>query len=688
MNQSNDFIFRYKHKTKLAIPVAWLNDGISDCVSGEDELNTLWPTCMLSHISRPVPDNTTCKNVFLCNQVSQEFLELDRLCDGKEDCGEEGSVCLASRPTPKLFVSPLYVQGYRFIFYCLPGLSELERFTDPCVEGTFISTDQPLLGLTKFPKLKIPDAVINCANVFGELYVYLSCLGRCIHSTCVLEPLRHDSCSENFPQKVFTLAKDGYLTFVINHREEYHNRFFQCKNRNCINFDQVCNLANDCGDGSDEAGCLNHFQCYTSKFYIPHVKKCDGIIDCMDYSDECNRDCGKEIISGIVLKVLAWSIGGAGVLMNFASLCYVIREPWKKRNAALTNQTFKILINVGDLMTGLYLLLIALMDSVVFGESYCQKQLSWLTSDTCALLGIINTVGASLSLLSMTTLSVFRVVSINMNGIDSIGSVRSKVMVTATIIAAFSATIACAPLFSTWDDFYVNGMAYNKNMSLFTGVANKKSHLDVIDAYFGKISRRDISWKDINAFVDLMFTDNYGKIIRRKIHFYGNEGVCLFKYFVKANDPQKIYVWMILTVNFICFLLITISYIVINKRAKQTRNIVLNMMPSINSTKMELETDRLQRRITRIIVTDLVCWIPFLFMCVLHSSEVIDMTFLYSISSVIILPINSFVNPLIYDDFIMGKLRGVKRFIRSRSLIGSKHMSLSVVKVRIHADNF
>ena len=44
------------------------------------------------------------------------------------------------------------------------------------------------------------------------------------------------------------------------------------------------------------------------------------------------------------------------------------------------------------------------------------------------------------------------------------------------------------------------------------------------------------------------------------VGFYSNDGVCFFKYFIKENDPQRLYVWIILTVNFVCFLFISISY--------------------------------------------------------------------------------------------------------------------------------
>ncbi len=49
-----------------------------------------------------------------------------------------------------------------------------------------------------------------------------------------------------------------------------------------------CNRVDECGDGSDEAGCVypecargTEFQCGNFRC-IPMVKRCDGVVDCRD----------------------------------------------------------------------------------------------------------------------------------------------------------------------------------------------------------------------------------------------------------------------------------------------------------------------------------------------------------------------------------------------------------------------
>ena len=66
----------------------------------------------------------------------------------------------------------------------------------------------------------------------------------------------------------------------------------------------MCDLVDDCGDASDEEECDNSFQCLSGD-YLPLHNHCDRVIHCPDLSDECNDNCGKQIIRNVGLKVMA-----------------------------------------------------------------------------------------------------------------------------------------------------------------------------------------------------------------------------------------------------------------------------------------------------------------------------------------------------------------------------------------------
>ena len=103
-----------------------------------------------------------------------------------------------------------------------------------------------------------------------------------------------------------------------------------------------------------------------------------------------------------------------------------------------------------------------------------------------------------------------------------------------------------------------------------------------------------------------------------RIGFYGNSGVCLFKYFVHSSDPQVGFSLAVLTMNLICFVVIVISYSLIILHTNASSN-------SVGMTDQARVTMRkLQRKIAIIILTDFMTWIPFIIMALLYFAEVID----------------------------------------------------------------
>ena len=181
---------------------------------------------------------------------------------------------------------------------------------------------------------------------------------------------------------------------------------------------------------------------------------------------------------------------------------------------------------------------------------------------------------------------------------------------------------------------------------MFVGQPGKKVHMQVIQAYYGrtKSDYTSVTWKTILSLLDGMFSTMYGGIERKNVHFYGNDGVCLFKYFVSQDDPQRLFSWSLLGINFFCFLIISVSYLYINiVSTKSSRSVANNKQANDRNRRM-------QRKISIIIATDFCCWVPFVLICCLHSLSVLDATPWYALFSVVILPINSVINPLLYDD--------------------------------------
>ena len=126
--------------------------------------------------------------------------------------------------------------------------------------------------------------------------------------------------------------------------------------------------------------------------------------------------------------------------------------------------------------------------------------------------------------------------------------------------------------------------------------------------------------------------------------------------------------WLILSLNFACFVVITACYTVINiitRRSSERSGATQN--PSIIR-----QNKTLQKRIAAIIATDFVCWVPICIICALHNHKVIDATDWYVNFTMAVLPINSVINPLLYDNtmrvFFVRKFQGMLTMISNSSI--------------------
>ncbi|KAL5263526.1 hypothetical protein ACHWQZ_G008777 [Mnemiopsis leidyi] len=643
------------------IPLKWLNDGVEDCVDGSDE-SSGWSTCGEGRSLRFVTNNRSCENVFVCPWGKPGYVELEDLCDGIETCGNENKVCSESLATPELFTSPLTTDMglSKHLSFCIKGIKQTHNFLTDCTTiNSFIYPDQDVFGVDK-TDITLPVGLQNCDYMFGELYIYTSCTNKCINSSCPLRNIpRYEMCPDQYPKRIGTIVNNTYLIFVTETQNKiYTNNYFVCDNKiRCIEYSKVCDLVNDCGDDSDEKMCTNHFQCKSTGRYIPKTSKCDGTFDCLDLSDECNAQCSSYIVEYSVLTGLSWLIG---VLAAIANLKIISKNIISLRSCRTTvvlfNKALIVVISSGDFLIGCYLIIISVFDGIVYKKSYCQEQISWITSTECSIIGVLSTFGSQLSLFAMCLLSGTRLFGI-WNSMKFSGEVTwTKSLQVAAIIVIMilsSLSIAAIPVMERFEDFFVNGIRYPEELKIFVGTPTKQKALAVLEAYYGRMKGSTFSWKIVKDMVNEMYSHDFQypdhTTSDSRVDFYGNDGVCLFKYFVKNEDPQKLFVWTVLALNFGCFIFITISYSVIGYiSCRSSRNLTQS-----GANKLVTKRNRkINRNISIIIFTDFLCWIPFILISVLHSVEVLDATPWYSIVSIILLPINSVINPLIYDDTI------------------------------------
>ena len=673
---------------KTAIPIDWIMDNETDCLNGEDENSDTWKFCSGTFEYISLLDKN-CQNVFKCPRGHNSYVRFEQLCDGIESCedGAENEVCKISRDFP----------SYERIVPHDNQIRDACSFnsTLTCEVKEFVRPWGRVFGEGKI-EVTVPTSKVDCSKLFGEYYLYLSCMDLCLeeNATCILDgpnrKLNHNSCIGQYPNRSYTLAGESLLTFV-NQSENghYHQDFYLCDNSKCTDYQRVCDLVDDCGDMSDELNCTNHMICENTKNskthqFISLSQKCDGIYDCFDLSDECNDTCGEEILGNLAVKIMCWFIG---ILSTFFNLFAAVHGFYSLKDCEsekmMTSVALMSLIGSGDFLIGIYLLTLSVYDSIIFGAEYCQFQAKWLTGTSCMVLGVISTIGSQISLFTMTVLSVIRMYGLTCApmrvprpvNIKSILRVSSLGFL--TVMGAIA--IAVVPLMPSLEDYFVQGMFYDENYKIFIGFPNKDRHVKILQAYFkqnetenvanianianssyANISRK-MSWSEIGEKVNSMFSQDYGNLARTPVHFYGNDGMCLFKYFVRTDDArrsrqplsgtdQSVFnsdpvVWTMLAVNLFCFIVITFCYIVITYKTKQSSL----RSGQQNNQDRQREERAIQNRIMLIIATDFLCWVPFIIISALHNLEYIDASKWYASFAMTVLPLNSVVNPVVYD---------------------------------------
>ena len=684
-------------KEDIGIPVSWLMDNERDCMNGEDENTVKWKYCP-GKIKKLQLPGEACQDVYKCPRGDKSHIEFDLLCDGVESCGDGGEnmVCRIARDLPGIDkVAPLN-GTIRSVCNASINNCELKEFRRPWGD---------VFGETKV-MLHVPNSEVNCSEQFGENYLYLSCMDLCKeeNASCPLvmgdRILEYKSCPGQFQDRSFTLANNSFLTFVDKSESgQYHQNFYQCNNKRCIEYNQVCDLVDDCGDMSDEVSCINHMVCEdtantTKHQFISLPQKCDGLYDCFDLSDECNEECGREILGNWLLKIICWIMGILAMVFNlFTVINGMASLKDCETEQMLISKVLMNLIGSGDFLIGLYLVVLSIYDSIIFGKEFCKHQAEWLTGLPCLVLGVISTLGSQISLFTMTVLSVIRMYGLTCKPMRIPGPVSKKsvLRVTSIVIAIMVAALAIAvtPLLPSLEDYFVQGMYYDPRYKVFIGFPNKDRHVNILKSYYEenitgsstnittRISRA-MSWKEIGEKVDGMFTQDIGNLTRSPVHFYGNDGVCLFKYFVRTNDARRSrqstdqirftgdpVVWTMLAVNLFCFIVITCCYIVITLKTRQS-----SQRSGQHENEERQKNERaIQNKIMIIITTDFLCWVPFIIISGLHNLDHIDASSWYATFTMTVLPLNSFVNPLVYDkalgEMFNRMLERLKAVIRS-----------------------
>ena len=629
-------------------------DGEITCDNQADEMcfhstNQDGTESCIKNIIRNNEDNCLSRNerFIACPNSTLYFINSRLVCNGEDDCNhgksEEGG-CPNGRKYKSLYQNEISYENSTIDLYfepqCTPGLAN-SKSKSQCRKHVYYYN---------------PD--IN--DIHKEL--------------C------HDSESQSL---ACTMVHDEEISITIlqkSNSEIWGMKKCDDSETNLVKITDWCDTKCDCKDCADERNCTKSnprtFQCANeSSAYIPYAQVCDGKTNCEDSTDECNELCPDDHTRNILTlkyRLVAGFIGTAAFLINGASLLAHCRELTKiSTTNGFINLLLVTLIALGDFMIGLYMLLV-LVITLSFGDSYCPEKNEWLSSEYCSGLGILSTAGTMTAMLSMTVLSVFRVYSLKMMVSFGEASREVKLKVSGMItlgICMPSFAIAIMPSLDIFSAYFVNGLVFEKN-PFFTDMADTNAIKRVTKYFNGTIKLKKLGpWEVYDtAFRSLYYQE--GDILglskfTKRIGFYGNQGVCLFKYFVTPDDPQVAFSMSVIGLSSVCFVIISLCYIFIFKYATSSSS----ASGAQETQKQSLR--RLQNKVTLIILTDFLTWIPFITVALLHYYGMFDATQFYEFGSIFLIPINSVINPIIYNgDKLLGFFLLVKRhFKQGRSRV-------------------
>ena len=658
------------YDSRTAILKEWVMDGVRDCEGDEDENEALWKVCKYGDqkISYNIP-HLPCMFVFVCNPTASnpELLNPTKMCNGigKELCPIEATLCKISRRKGEGNEAVKFNATHKYILPCVPGSNKSD-----CVQHNFLRSYGTLPTIISAP----PAGILDCRELTGENYVYMSCLGLCNDSsvTCPITDIHFTKSCPKLESRTLTLTLEGKLTFVTSTGtpgEFINQEIFPCQNGNCVPYSKVCDLINDCGDNSDEELCLNHFACDDKGSEIVRRDQfCDGAVDCSNFADECNTDCpsqlGKKIVTSPVLQAFGWLIGIPATMMNTYMIVSTVRGNFLKRernSVTLATSTMITLVAVGDLCIGLYLVGISI-ENLIHYEDFCKWEMEWLTSFRCEGYGVLSTFGSELSVLTMTLLSVYRAHVVKKREVRHMRSRSStaKLAVACIGIVMVALLIAVLPTIQSLREAYFYNGYFIENAPLFLGSKRRDEFIPILEEYFGEAEMQEHLKNSlkIRTKVQEMFLNpddpNGTNLKFNVLGFYGSSGSCTFKFFVDPKDPQKMYTWFILVLNLVCLLVMAAAY----------SSVWVNSRSTASSSLPRNRTSALHRKITFIILTDFICWFPFLVVCILHYTGLLDAQRLYPTFATILLPVNAIINPVLYDKTLSRGLSHLNRYIR------------------------
>ena len=375
------------------------------------------------------------------------------------------------------------------------------------------------------------------------------------------------------------------------------------------------------------------------------------------------------MIANPALKSAFWITGFAVILGNsYVIVSTIILFLGTKRSLGLSKMTrFQRLIvfniSIADLLMGIYLIIIAAY-STKFSGYYGVVDAEWRSSLTCSVIGSLAVISSQTSCFLMVILSTFRLMNI-LRPIKSLSSSLISWKICMLVSWLLSLSLAICPILNFTSHYFIHTLTFTTKFF---------KHGEVTFGGLKKVMCRYTSAKNITLYdngnelqsIEIFLKNHLPSTADvRKFGFYSETSVCMPRFYVARGDTFWEYTLSVITLNFICFIFIALSYLFIFKKSSKST-------ASVRNNKSNKTTITMQKRITRIVATDFLCWVLICIMAYVRLcfsfSDIV-----YQITAVILLPINSALNPILFSSLpdnlisLMRRLKPYKSYFSYRN---------------------